>query len=95
MWCLTCDVVKKQVTLAPSALEASKNKEAVVIATEWKEFKEIDWQTVYDNMTKPAFVFDGRLILDAEKLRKIGFRVSGPRDAIPYARRFTCVYRSR
>ena len=47
-----------------------------MIATEWKEFKEIDWQTVYDNMTKPAFVFDGRLILDAEKLRKIGFRVS-------------------
>lgn len=47
-----------------------------MIATEWKEFMEIDWQTVYDNMTKPAFVFDGRLILDAEKLRKIGFRVS-------------------
>ena len=47
-----------------------------MIATEWKEFKEIDWQIVYDNMTKPAFVFDGRLILDAEKLRKIGFRVS-------------------
>ncbi|KAI0088321.1 UDP-glucose dehydrogenase [Irpex rosettiformis] len=72
---LPLELIKKQVTLAPSALEACKNKEAVVIATEWKEFKEIDWQVVYDNMTKPAFVFDGRLILDAEKLRKIGFRV--------------------
>ncbi len=59
-----------------SALEACKQKEAIVIATEWKEFKEIDWQVVYDQMTKPAFVFDGRLILDAEKLRKIGFSVS-------------------
>ena len=46
-----------------------------MIATEWKEFKEIDWETVYSQMTKPAFVFDGRLILDAEKLRKIGFTV--------------------
>lgn len=68
--------VKKQVTLAPSALEGCKNKEAIVIATEWKEFRDIDWQTVYDNMNKPAFVFDGRLILDADKLRKIGFNVS-------------------
>ncbi|KAI0340332.1 UDP-glucose dehydrogenase [Trametopsis cervina] len=68
--------IKKQVTLAPSALEGCKNKEAIVIATEWKEFRDIDWQTVYDNMNKPAFVFDGRLILDADKLRKIGFNVT-------------------
>ena len=47
-----------------------------MIATEWKEFLEIDWQHVYDNMSKPAFVFDGRLLIDAEKLRKIGFTVS-------------------
>ena len=46
-----------------------------MIATEWKEFRELDWEAVYAGMTKPAFVFDGRLILDAEKLRKIGFRV--------------------
>ena len=47
-----------------------------MIATEWKEFKEIDWQQVYDSMAKPAFVFDGRLLIDAEELRKIGFHVS-------------------
>ena len=58
-----------------SALEACKSKEAIVIATEWKEFREIDWQTVYDDMTKPAFVFDGRLLVDADKLRQIGFKV--------------------
>ena len=68
--------VKKQVTISHSALEACKSKEAIVIATEWKEFKEIDWQTVYDNMNKPAFVFDGRLLVDADKLRQIGFKVS-------------------
>lgn len=67
--------VKKQVTIAHSALDACKQKEAIVIATEWKEFREIDWQTVYDDMTKPAFVFDGRLLVDADKLRQIGFKV--------------------
>ena len=46
-----------------------------MIATEWKEFNGIDWETIYANMNKPAFVFDGRLLVDAEKLRKIGFQV--------------------
>ena len=69
------DVVKKQVTIVHSALEACKSQEAIVIATEWKEFREIDWQTVYNDMTKPAFVFDGRLLVDADKLRQIGFKV--------------------
>lgn len=67
--------VKKQVTIVHSAVEACKNKEAVVIATEWNEFREIDWQAVYTNMNKPAFVFDGRLLVDADKLRQIGFKV--------------------
>jgi UDPglucose 6-dehydrogenase len=31
---------------------------------------------VYDSMNKPAFVFDGRLLVDADKLRKIGFNVT-------------------
>ena len=46
-----------------------------MIATEWKEFREINWHAVYDDMTKPAFVFDGRLLVDADKLRQIGFKV--------------------
>ena len=62
-------------TICKSALEACKNAEAVVIATEWKEFKDIDWEAVYAGMNKPAFVFDGRLLVDAEKLTKIGFKV--------------------
>lgn len=62
-------------TISKSALEACKGAEAVVIATEWKEFKEIDWEAVYAGMNKPAFVFDGRLLVDAEMLRSIGFKV--------------------
>lgn len=48
---------------------------AIAVMTEWEEFKNYDWQKIYDNMLKPAFVFDGRRILDKEKLSKIGFKV--------------------
>ncbi|OCB89212.1 UDP-glucose dehydrogenase [Sanghuangporus baumii] len=67
--------IQKQVTICPSAFDACSDAEAVVVATEWKEFRDIDWKAIYDNMEKPAFVFDGRLLLDADKLRQIGFRV--------------------
>ncbi|KDN52494.1 nucleotide sugar dehydrogenase [Tilletiaria anomala UBC 951] len=67
--------VKQQVTIAASAIEACKDAEAVVIATEWDEFRTLDWATVYKSMKKPAFVFDGRSIVDAAALRKIGFQV--------------------
>ena len=54
--------------------EACKDAHAVAILTEWDEFKDYDWQRIYDNMMKPAFVFDGRNILDRQKLEKIGFK---------------------
>ncbi|KAL0567988.1 UDP-glucose 6-dehydrogenase 5 [Marasmius crinis-equi] len=70
------ETIKKQVTICSSVEEACNDADAVVIATEWKEFKEIDWETVYKGMNKPAFVFDGRLLVDVEKLTKIGFKVN-------------------
>ena len=73
---LTCLPVKKSVTIHNDALSACTNAEAIVVATEWKEFRDIDWQAIYDSMNKPAFVFDGRMLLDAQKLREIGFKVT-------------------
>ncbi|MEJ2883513.1 UDP-glucose 6-dehydrogenase [Pedobacter sp. GR22-6] len=55
---------------------ACENAHAIAVLTEWDEFKEYDWQRIYDSMLKPAKVFDGRNILDAEKLRAIGFKVT-------------------
>ena len=55
--------------------EVCKDAHAIAIITEWDEFKTYDWQRIYDNMKKPAFVFDGRNLLDHAKLRKIGFEV--------------------
>lgn len=54
--------------------EACKDAHAIAVLTEWDEFKEYDWKKIYDTMLKPAFVFDGRNILDAAKLREIGFQ---------------------
>lgn len=58
-----------------SPYEACKNAHAIALLTEWDEFKTYDWQRIYDNMLKPAFVFDGRNILDRKQLQKIGFRL--------------------
>ena len=55
---------------------AMTNAHAIAILTEWDEFKYYDWQKVYENMLKPAFVFDGRNILDGDHLQKIGFKLS-------------------
>ena len=57
--------------------EAAQGAHAVAVITEWDEFKTYDWQRIYDSMKKPAFLFDGRNILDHEKLREIGFEVRG------------------
>jgi len=50
---------------------------AIAVFTEWEVFKTYDWQRVYDNMQKPAFVFDGRNILDRNHLEAIGFIYKG------------------
>ena len=57
--------------------EALNNSHAIAILTEWDEFITYDWNTIYQNMYKPAFVFDGRNILDANVLNKIGFQFKG------------------
>tara|TARA_Y100000766_G_C18908218_1_gene606963 strand:+ start:1781 stop:3163 length:1383 start_codon:yes stop_codon:yes gene_type:complete len=49
----------------------------IVILTEWDEFKEYDWEMIYKKINKPAFIFDGRNILDKNKIKKIGFNYTG------------------
>ncbi len=61
------------ITVVNDPYEACKDAHAIAILTEWDEFKNYDWQKIYDNMLKPAFVFDGRNVLDLNKLSKIGF----------------------
>ena len=58
-----------------SVYDALKGAHAVAVLTEWDEFKTYDWQRIYNDMEKPAFVFDGRNILDRVKLTAIGFQI--------------------
>ena len=57
---------------ASSALEAVTDAEALVIATEWNEFGNVDLEIVKEKMTTPI-VFDGRNLLDPETMRRLGF----------------------
>jgi UDPglucose 6-dehydrogenase len=66
-----------RLTVARSAYEAAAGAHAIVVVTEWDEFKTLDFAKIYDGMVKPAFVFDGRNILDLGKLRALGFRAQG------------------
>jgi UDPglucose 6-dehydrogenase len=56
--------------------EAAKDAHAIAILTEWDEYRDLDYKKIFESMEKPAFIFDGRDILDHEKLFKIGFNVS-------------------
>jgi len=56
---------------------AAKDAHAVLVLTEWDEFRNLDFDRIFKDMFKPAFVFDGRNILDLEVLRKIGFETKG------------------
>jgi len=53
---------------------ATEGAHAIAVLTEWDEFKTYDWQRIYNSMQKPAFVFDGRNVLDRKVLEKIGFQ---------------------
>jgi UDPglucose 6-dehydrogenase len=64
---------QQQLQAYENPYEACKEAHAVAILTEWDEFKSYDWQKIYEYMLKPAFVFDGRNILDRDTLEKIGF----------------------
>lgn len=69
------DIVQKHVEVYHDPYEAAKNVHSIVILTEWDEFKDYDYEKIYQSMKKPASLFDGRLLVDHQKLDKIGFRV--------------------
>ena len=66
-----------RLTVAANAYDAAVDAHALAIATEWDEFRMLDFGRIHKAMSKPAFVFDGRNILDLGKLRALGFRAYG------------------
>lgn len=66
---------KEFVNVHGNPYSAAVDADAIVICTEWDEFINLDYERIFASMRKPAFLFDGRLILDHAKLTSIGFHV--------------------
>ncbi len=65
----------RALTCVENPYEACKDSHAIAIITEWDEFKSYDWESIFKSVVKPAKIFDGRNILDAQYLKELGFDV--------------------
>jgi UDPglucose 6-dehydrogenase len=63
------------VIFEPDPYVAVEGAHAVAVLTEWPQFAELDYTAIHESMVKPAFIFDGRNILDHKRLHAIGFNV--------------------
>ncbi|XP_057634991.1 UDP-glucose 6-dehydrogenase-like [Chionomys nivalis] len=71
------DQVSRLVTISKDLYEACNGAHALVICIEWDMFKELDYERIHKKMLKPAFIFDGRRVLDGfhNELQTIGFQI--------------------
>ena len=74
---LGADATEPRLTIASSAMEAADGAHAIAIVTEWDEFKTLDYAKIFSAMQKPAFLFDGRNILNLREIEALGFRAYG------------------
>ncbi len=56
-----------------SAQEAVNDTYAILVITEWDQFKTLPYERFYSKMHKPAYIFDGRNLLDEDNLTRIGY----------------------
>ncbi|MBW6466715.1 MAG: nucleotide sugar dehydrogenase [Brevefilum sp.] len=64
-----------RVTFELDPYQAAKGAHAIAILTEWADFAALDYQRIFDAMAHPAFIFDGRNILNHQALFEMGFNV--------------------
>jgi UDPglucose 6-dehydrogenase len=69
------DGTEGEMTFEPDPIKAAENAHAIAVLTEWSEYATLDYQSIYNSMIHPAFIFDGRNILDHKMLFDIGFNV--------------------
>ena len=63
------------VTFEPDPAKAAAGAHALVVLTDWAQFKALDYAAIHQGMARPAFLFDGRNMLDHRALHAIGFNV--------------------
>ncbi len=69
------DAPESMINFCDCPYDAAKGAHAIAVMTEWREFKELDYKRIFASMEKPAFLFDGRNILDHAALFELGFNV--------------------
>jgi len=69
------DGIDGKISYIEDPYEASDGCDAIAVMTEWEIYKSLDFEKIYRSMVKPAFIFDGRNILDHKGLFDIGFNV--------------------
>ncbi|MFY7666057.1 nucleotide sugar dehydrogenase [Flavobacterium sp.] len=74
---LSAEVIQKRVEVYSNTDTLFDAAHAIAVLTEWDEFKSYDWNKIYKQVTKPAFVFDGRNILPKQELINFGFKYYG------------------
>lgn len=67
--------MKGEILFIDDPYEAAAASDALAVMTEWDLYKDLDFERIFDSMTKPAFIFDGRNILDRKKLFDMGFNI--------------------
>ncbi len=60
------------ITYSRDPYEVAKGADALLVVTEWEEFRGLDWERVYDSMARPLLI-DGRNLLDPARMAKLGF----------------------
>jgi UDPglucose 6-dehydrogenase len=72
----TSKILKDAITYANEPMDAIKGADALLLVTEWTEFRSPDF-TEIKKYLKSSVVFDGRNIYDREELQKLGFEYYG------------------
>lgn len=70
------NVIGEKVTYCASAYEVTENADALLLVTEWNEFRHPDFEVIKKEL-KSAVIFDGRNVYNPEQLRKLGFTYYG------------------
>jgi UDPglucose 6-dehydrogenase len=68
-------LIENNVIVVDNPYASADEAHAIAVLTEWDEFKSVDAKRILSGMRQPAFIFDGRNILDRTSLVKIGFEV--------------------
>ena len=68
--------VVKRLTVCENPYQVAEGADALVLATEWNEFKHLDFVRIRESMRNPV-IMDGRNLWDPVQLRKLGFTYYG------------------